>query len=145
MPGYWWECEDCAFVLASFKEACGSNSVAAFIWDKLRLSNWDQTLLQQKCSKCGQQALRVTYEFPGKDKQKVRVLHILGHFREGKTYLPMLWETCFVSEPENHLVDFKYIDRHNGYGLNKPAVLDRENLSTLLGLYREKTGEALPR
>jgi hypothetical protein len=139
MAGYWWECEGCA-VSFTFTKVTGASSLASFIWDKLMASDWDQSLLAPLCGKCGSGALRITYEFPRKEKLILRVIHIVGLQYEYDDYVPMMWETHPKDSPDERRFDFKYQRGRNPRGLNKPAILSRQDLHTLFGRYRQKTG-----
>jgi hypothetical protein len=139
MPGYWWECEHCDRTV-TFAEVTGC-SIAAFIWDKLLASAWDQAVLARDCPHCQQHSLRIAYDFPRRDKLIFRLVHAVG-VREGESYLPMMWECYLVGEPERPKFDFKYLNGRNPKGLSKPAILSREQLSQLLSLYRARTGDA---
>lgn len=137
MPGYWWECESCAENF-DFPKVTGANSMAGFVWDKLLASDWDQSLLAVMCEKCGSGTLRITYEFPREDKLTLRVIHIVG--LQYDDYIPMMWETHPKDSPAERCFDFKYQRGRNPWGLNKAAVLSRQDLHTLFERYRQKTG-----
>jgi len=141
MPGYWWQCENCR-PDSSFLEACGSKSIAHFIWDVLLPSSWDQSKLLLHCKNCGQQSIRITYEFPRKEKEVFRVIHIVGIGPLFDEYIPMMWETYQVGNGKGEvtLFDFKYIGKRSVWGLNKPAVFSRDDLKRLFALFCEKTG-----
>jgi len=140
MPGgYWWQCERCG-VQRTFKETTGSNSAAAFIWDHLAPSDWDQSLLVKLCPECGAEAFRITYDFPRRDHVVVQAHHIVGHLSEGGSYVPMMWETQASTDPDNRWLDFKYINGRNGWGLNKPAVFTHGSLTSIMTKYRDRTG-----
>ncbi len=68
MKGWWWECESCG-AKSDFAKACGSKGIAHFIWDVLMPSGWDQAHLLQECRSCDKRSLRITYEFPRKNKE----------------------------------------------------------------------------
>lgn len=135
MQAYWWECEVCE-TKAEFTEITKDSSVVSFIRGKLVPSGWDQSLLQSKCTHCPSGTLRITYEFPRKNKEILRVVHMVG--LEYGEYLPMMWETYQVSSRED-LFDFKYIIGRNPFGLNKPAAVSRKDLHALFELYRTRT------
>ena len=137
MPGYWWECDGCGNVL-EFPEAIGAPSMSSFIWDKLLAADWDQSLLGPPCKKCARGTLRITYEFPREDKVVLRVDHIVG--LQYEDYVPMMWETHPKESPSEANFDFKYIRGRNPWGLNRAAVLSRQDLHDLFELYRQKTG-----
>ena len=146
MPSYWWKCENekCQNEVIDFKNACGHKNLAEFIFDKLLVDEWDQNLLKLICGKCGQSSLRITYEFPRKEKERIQVVHIvgLGPFGEGK-YLPMLWETYPESDRNIRWFDFKYLNGPNIFGLNRPAVFTREQLKDVFQEYKSKTNKIL--
>lgn len=138
MPAYRWQCESCG-ALSDFREACNCRGIAHYIWDVLIPSSWDQSKMLLTCSKCNKQSMRITYEFPRRDKVLLQVIHIVGLGPIDGIYIPMMWETK-PSEDDVNWFDFKYINRRNAWGLNKAAVFSRENLKQLFNLYREKTG-----
>lgn len=137
MPGYWWECEACDNRL-DFPDVTGTSSIASFVWDKLLAADWDQSLLAPPCKKCGHGTLRITYEFPREDKVILRVIHIVG--LKYDDYVPMMWETHPKDSPADQCFDFKYQRGRNPWGLNKAAVLSRQDLHALFERYRQKTG-----
>ncbi len=137
MAAYWWECESCGHAI-EFVNACGSKGITHFIRDVLLVSSWDQSHLVLECVRCGKKTLRITYEFPRTQKEKLYVIHIVG-LNVNDHYLPMMWETYPVSDPEDRWFDFKYINGRNILGLNKPAVFSREELQHLFAIYCEKT------
>jgi hypothetical protein len=79
---------------------CNSRSIAAFIWDELAPSGWDQSLLLRQC-KCKRRSLRITFRFKRGDPERISVRHIVGLGPEGD-YRPMLWETFRHSSPRTH-------------------------------------------
>jgi hypothetical protein len=138
MPAYWWQCENCANTF-DFLTACGSKGMPNFIRDVLLPSNWNQNHLCIECPACHKQTLRIVYEFPRANKETIRVIHIVGLGNIGDSYIPMMWETIPAPYYGNTWFDFKYINNRSIYGLNKPAVFEREDLKKLFQLYREKT------
>lgn len=139
MSAYWWQCESCGAV-SDFKEVTNCKGVVHYIWDELISSNWDQGKLLLECKKCNEHSMRITYEFPRKEKVILQVIHIVGLGPIKGNYIPMMWETK-PSEDNVNWFDFKYVDHHRTpLGLTKPAVFSRENLQQLFNLYREKTG-----
>ncbi|MDF0643288.1 MAG: hypothetical protein P0111_04615 [Nitrospira sp.] len=137
MAGYWWECEGCAERF-EFPEVTGAASMGSFVSDKLMPSDWDQSLLAPICGKCRRATLRVTYEFPREDKLILRVIHIV--WLQYDDYVPIMWETHLKDSPTERCFDFKYQRGRNPWGLNKAAVLSRQDLHTLFERYRQKTG-----
>ena len=99
---------------------CRSRSVAAFIWDELAPSGWDQSLLLRRC-KCKRRSLRITYRSKRGDPDRISVKHIVGLDPDGD-YLPMLWDTFRHSSPQKHWIDFKYQRGRSPWGLNKRVV-----------------------
>jgi hypothetical protein len=83
---------------------CRSRSIAAFIWDELAPSGWDQRLLRRRC-KWKHHSLRITYRYKRGDPDRISVKHIVGLGPEGD-YLPMLWETFRHSNPRVPWIDF---------------------------------------
>ncbi|MDQ2942690.1 MAG: hypothetical protein M3R21_03360 [Candidatus Dormibacteraeota bacterium] len=118
-----------------------SRSVAAFIWDELMPSGWDQSLLCRKC-KCKRRSLRITYRFGRGDPDRISVRHIVGLGPDGD-YLPMLWETFRHSSPLTRWIDFKYQRGRNPWGLTKRLVLKKTQLVSLLRAYGRATGLAI--
>lgn len=117
---------------------CQSRSVAAFIWDELAPSGWDQQLLRRTCT-CKRRALRITYRFQRGSPERISVRHIVGIGPDGD-YLPMLWDTFRHSRPQGHWIDFKYQKGRSPWGLTKRLVLERSQLTRLLKAYRRATG-----
>jgi hypothetical protein len=137
MAKYWWQCTSCGDK-PPWLEVCRSRSVAAFIWDELAPSRWDQRLLCRMC-KCKHRALRITYRFRRGDPERVSVRHIVGLGPDGD-YLPLLWETFRHSSPRTRWVDFKYQKGRSPWGLGKHLVLQKAQLSRLLRAYARATG-----
>ena len=135
MPSYWWHCDQCDKT-RTFEEECGIG-IVRFLWDELLLAQWDQKLLVHDCAACqSPQSLRITYDFPRKDKETLHVMHIVGMTPDREqTYLPMLWQASMNGEL---FFDFKYMNGRSNWGLNKPAVLTDAVLTGLIRLYREK-------
>jgi hypothetical protein len=102
-------------------------------------SGWEQSLLVSACPHCGDASCRITYELPREDKVTLRVVHIVGC--HSGDYVPMMWETCPTDSQEDRWFDFKYQRSRNPWGLNKAAVLSRQELSEIFALYCEKTGK----
>jgi hypothetical protein len=105
MAKYWWQCTSCGDRPA-WLTVCHSRSIAAFIWDELAPSGWDQRLLRRRC-KCKRRSLRITYRFQRGDPERISIKHIVGLAPDGD-YLPMLWDTFRHSSPRTHWIDFKY-------------------------------------
>ncbi len=137
MPKYWWQCISCG-VKQEWLAVCHSRSVAAFIWDELRPSGWDQTLLRRKCQ-CKRLSLYITYRLKGGDPERVSVRHIVGLKADGD-YLPMLWETFRHSAPRSRWIDFKYQRGRSPWGLTKRVALQKMDLTRLLRAYARATG-----
>jgi len=140
MPGYWWQCEHC-LGNATFAAACNTTSICRFIRDVLMPADFNQELLLQMCAQCGDRALRITFDFPRGDPETVRLLHLVGRPQEtGSPYLPMMWETYPVSDPEARWFHFNYMNDRNPYGLNRAAVFDSTSLEAIFDLFSQKTG-----
>jgi len=137
MPGYWWECERCG-EKSDFLTTVGVAGISAFIWDKLLPAEWDQSLLVVPCPRCRRASRRITYEFPRKEKDTLRVVHIIG--RQVDDFVQMLWETYPANRRKERWFHFNYQIGRNPWGLNKAAVFSRRELLELFKLYREKTG-----
>lgn len=143
MARYWWQCVSCGEKPA-WLSVCRSRSIAAFIWDELAPSGWDQRLLRRRC-KCKRQSLRITYRFRRGDPERVSITHIVGLGPDGD-YLPMLWDTFRHSSPRTHWIDFKYQRGRSPWGLTKRLVLQKGQLARLLIAYENATALAiLPR
>lgn len=142
MPAYWWECEECS-TKYEFGQVCPSRGMPHYIRDFLVPSNWDQDHLLINCPDCGNNTLHIAYEFPRKEKESIRVIHIVGLGTPGDEYIPMMWETSPAPHDGNNWFDFKYINGRNVFGLNKPAVFHRSDLRMLFNLYSEKTGSKI--
>jgi len=140
MTGYWWQCEKCKAKF-EFDQIGGANSIAGFIRDVLLPSDWDQSLLLQRCPTCGENSARITYDFPRKKNPLVfRVVNIVGLDFPG-TYLPMMWGSYEVTDPATVKYDFKYIEGRNPQGLTKPAIFTKDDLAELFALYCKKTSK----
>ena len=133
MPGYWWRCEACGNT-QTFKNQTGRTSVPAFLRDDLIPAKWKQSLLAQPCGKCGEPGMRIAYEFPRRDKPTIMVVHIVG-LPKPNGYLPMMWETYFLSDPDCKLFDFKYVSGRQIWGLNKATVFSQQDLRDIFALY----------
>ncbi len=140
MARYWWQCISCGD-RPSWLAVCESKSVAAFIWDELEPSGWDQKLLRRMCT-CKRRSLYITYRFKRGDVERVSVKHIVGLMLEDD-YLPMVWETFRHATPKTTWVDFKYQRGRNPWGLTKRVVLQKPQLSLLLRAYQKATGRRL--
>ncbi|MEO8431504.1 MAG: hypothetical protein ABI592_08345 [Acidobacteriota bacterium] len=132
MARYWWQCTECGDRPA-WLAVCRSRSVAAFVWDELRPSGWDQGLLKRKCQ-CGRRSLRITYRLRGGDPERVSVKHIVGIEPEGD-HLPMLWETFRHASPLATWIDLKYQRGRSPWGLTKRLVLKKSQFARLLRAY----------
>ena len=140
MPRYWWQCTSCGDK-PPWLSVCRSRSIAAFIWDELAPSGWDQNLLRRTCT-CRHRSLRITYRLRRGDPERVSIRHIIG-LRPDGDHLPMLWETFRHSSPRMHWIDLKYQRGRSPWGLTKRLVLQRAQLGRLLRAYEQRTGVAL--
>ncbi len=140
MAKYWWQCLSCGNRPA-WLTVCHSRSIAAFIWDELAPSGWDQRLLRPKC-KCRRNSLRITYRFRRGDPEKISINYIVGLGPDGD-YLPMLWETFRHSRPRTPWIDFKYQKGRSPWGLTKRVVLEKVWLARLLRAYEHAAGVAI--
>ena len=136
MARYWWQCTSCGDRPA-WLEVCRSRSIAAFIWDELLPSGWDQELLLRG-GECGHRALRITYRFARGDPERVSIRHIVGLAPQGD-HLPMLWDTFRHASPRKHWIDFKYQRGRSPWGLTKRLVLEKAQLECLLRAYERAT------
>jgi hypothetical protein len=142
MAGYWWQCGACG-EKADFPTVCNSKSICAFIRDVLLAADFDQEPLLRECQSCQRRALRITFEFPRVDREVVRVLHVVGLPQQQETpYLPMIWETCPVSDPEARWFHFNYMNQRNPWGLNKAAVFESHDLQAIFDFFTQKTGHS---
>ena len=137
---YGWQCSACG-ARPAWTAVCESRSVAAFVWDELAPSGWDQRLLRRTCE-CGRRSLYITYRLKRGDPERVSVRHIVGVRLEDE-YLPMLWETFRHGSPRTRWIDFKYQRGRSPWGLTKRVVLTQPQLSRLLRAYRKATGRHL--
>ena len=140
MARYWWQCLSCGDKPA-WLTVCRSRSIAAFIWDELAPSGWDQRLLHPRC-KCHRSSLRITYRFGRGDPERISVKHIVG-LGPDLDYLPMLWETFRHSRPRTPWIDFKYQRGRSPWGLTKRLVLEKVQFGRLLRAYERATGRAI--
>lgn len=137
---YWWQCLACGDRPA-WLVVCESKSIAAFIFDELAPSGWDQSLLRRTC-KCKCRSLHLTYRLKRGDPERVSIKHIVGLSLEDD-YLPMIWETFRHGTPKTRWIDFKYQKGRSPWGLTKRLVLTQPQLSRLLRLYGKATGRRL--
>ncbi len=138
---YWWQCTACG-ERPAWLAVCGSRSVAAFIWDELSPSGWDQTLLRRACTSCKRRSVYITYRLKRGDPERVSVRNIVG-LNLDEDYLPMVWDTFRHATPRTHWIDFKYQRGRSPWGLTKRLVLERRHLSRLLDTYEKATGRRL--
>lgn len=137
---YWWQCLACGD-RPSWLSVCESKSIAAFIWDELAPSGWDQDLLRRTCQ-CRHRSLYITYRLKRGDTERVSIRHIVG-LRLDDEFVPMLWETFRHATPRIRWMDFKYQRGRSPWGLTKRLVLTQPHLSRLLGQYQKSTGRRL--
>lgn len=137
---YWWQCTACG-ERPAWSVVCGSKSIAAFIWDELAPSGWDQRLLRRTCS-CKRRSLYLTYRLKRGDPERVSIRHIVG-LRPEDDYLPMLWETFRHATPKVRWVDFKYQRARSPWGLTKRVALTLPQLSRLLRAFEKATGRKI--
>ncbi len=137
MAQYWWQCISCGD-RPTWLAVCESKSIAAFIWDELAPSGWDQKLLRRTC-KCKRRSLYITYRLKRGDSERVSVKHIVG-LKLKDDYLPMVWETFRHATPKTTWIDFKYQRARNPWGLTKRVVLQKKQLTRLLLAYENATG-----
>ena len=140
MARYWWQCTSCG-ARPPWLAVCESRSIAAFIWDELAPSGWDQRLLRRKCS-CNRRSLYITYRLQRGDPERVSVRHLVG-LMLGDGYVPMLWETFRHASPGKRWIDFKYQRGRSPWGLTKRLVLARTDLARLLRAYQKASGRRL--
>jgi len=141
MARYWWECLSCGDRPA-WLTVCDSRSIAAFIWDELLPSGWDQSLLLRRC-KCKRRSLRITYRLRRSDPERISIRRIVGLGPKGD-YLPMLWETFRHSNPLAAWIDFKYQRGRSPWGLSKRLVLEKAQLVRLLRAYDRVSARRKP-
>jgi hypothetical protein len=140
---YWWQCISCGDRPA-WLAVCASKSVAAFIWDELAPSGWDQKLLRRTCTMCKRRSVYITYRLKRGDPDRVSVKYIVGLVLDDD-YLPMVWETFRHSTPATGWIDFKYQRGRSPWGLTKRVVLQKQHLLRLLRTYEKTTGRRLNR
>jgi hypothetical protein len=137
---YWWQCTSCG-ERPTWMAVCKSKSIAAFIWDELAPSGWDQSLLRRTCT-CKRRSLYITYRLKRGDPERVSIKHIVG-LNLADDYLPMIWETFRHATPRTRWIDFKYQRGRSPWGLTKRLVLTQPHLSRLLSTYEKATGRRL--
>lgn len=140
MARYWWQCISCGDRPA-WLAVSESKSIAAFIWDELAPSGWDQRLLRRTC-KCKRRSVYITYRLKRGDPERVSIKSIAGLSLEDD-YLPMVWETFRHATPKTSWIDFKYQRGRSPWGLTKRLVLQQSQLSLLLKSYEKATGRRL--
>ncbi len=144
MAGYWWECDTCDYGhnrINNFKEVCNHISIYYFLWDDIYVNGWNQDKLVHLCRNCNNGRLHITYNFPKKDEDIYRVLHIVGLDPWQGTWLPMMWETNEIKDIYKiSYFDFKYLSKGRGgtWGLNKAAIFSQQQLVQVFGLYSDK-------
>src|SRR5688572_10858332 len=99
MARYWWQCMVCGDK-PRWAAVCQSRSIAAFIWDELAPSGWDQNLLRRVCTR-KHRSLRITYRVGRASEDRISIRHIVGVGPEGD-FLPMIWDTFRHSRPRTH-------------------------------------------
>ena len=143
MPGYWWACDrpDCQNHSAQlcFENVVG-RGIGVFLWDVLE-PKWDQALLVRQCQSCGNNSLRITYDFPRGEPERIRVEHIVGIRREGLPFLQMMWEGIPDGGSGQRWFDFKYTNDRNTQGLGRPCIFERAELRAIFEVYCRVTGE----
>ena len=137
MASYWWQCTACGD-RPKWLAVCQSRSVAAFIWDELAPSGWDQSLLRRKCKTCNRHSLYITYRSKRGDPERISVRHIVGLDAEDD-FLPMLWESFRHLSPRTRWIDLKYQRGRSPWGLNKRLILEKTAFSRLLQAYDKVT------
>jgi len=141
MASYWWQCDTCQ-IEEPFHAVSAATGIVSFIRKILLPSGWDQSKLVLPCPKCAKPELRITYDFPREDERvRLSIVHIVGLIHDDAYYLPMMWETQ-PSTDEETWFDFKYINGNSIYGLNRPAVFSRIELTKLFQTYEQRCGEA---
>jgi len=133
MAKYAWQCTFCGDRPA-WLAVCGSRSIAAFIFDELVPSGWDQKLLRRRC-KCKHHSLYITYRATRGDPDRISIKHIAGLSLD-HDYVPMLWETFRHASPKVKWIDLKYQRGRSPWGLSKHLVLKQEHLMRLLAVYQ---------
>lgn len=140
MAKYGWQCTSCG-ERPAWLSVCESKSIAAFIWDELMPSRWNQELLRKTCT-CGRRTLFLTYRLQRGDPERVSIKHIVG-LPLADDYLPMVWETFRHATPRTTWVDFRYQRARNPWGLSKHLVLKRPQLARMLRAFEKATGRPL--
>ena len=59
--------------------------------------------------------MHITYHFPRRNRETVMVLYIVGIGPDEDNYMPMMWESVFVSDPKSRLFDFKYVIKRGNW------------------------------
>lgn len=134
MAKYWWQCLSCG-ERPAWLAVCDSRSIAAFIWDELAPSGWDQSLLRRRCP-CGKRSVYITYRLKRGDPERVSIRRLVGLNLEDD-FVPMLWETFRHASPRTPWIDFKYQRARSPWGLTKRLVLERRHLLRLLRGYEK--------
>ena len=138
---YWWQCIACGDRPA-WLAVCESKSVAAFIWDELAPSGWNQTLMRHTCKSCKRRSVYITYRLQRGDPERVSIKHVVGLNLEDE-YVPMVWETFRHATPRTTWIDFKYQRGRSSWGLTKRLVLQHSHFARLLRSYEKATGRRL--
>ncbi len=98
-------------------------------------------MLLRNCLRCGCRSIRITYDFPRAERERVRLAHIVGLRRPDDPFVQMMWEGGPDNYPQERWFDFKYMNGRSNWGLNKPAIIRQDQLRELFDLYRQKTGK----
>ena len=136
MPSYWWQCLNCNKFF-NFQEVTNSKGISHFIWDELYLSDWDQNILIKNCPSCKNHQLKISYEFPRKDKIILYVNNIVGITKDNN-FMQLLWATSPIEDLNDVWYDFKYLNGKSIFGLTKPVVFDKEELKNIMELFNRK-------
>jgi hypothetical protein len=140
MTGYWFNCDKCDSDF-KFRDIAEYNGISSFLWYKFFESDCDQSLLTPKCPKC-KGILRITYDFPRKEKITAKVRHIVFQ-TDDDYFFQMLWETFFTHDKTKAIYDFKYMNGNSPNGLTKSVIMTEADLKKLIQLFNKKCHKLL--
>ena len=88
--------------------------------------------------------MRITFEFPRKDRVELQIKRIVGISLGEDVYLPMIWESFPFRRPDQSWFSFNYVTRVDGkmnsWGLNKAAVFNKDEFHKIVEVYERCTG-----
>lgn len=144
MTGYWLNCNQCDNDFR-FDEVTDKPAIPSYLWYTYFESDCDQSLLRFKCPKCKKGTVQIAYHLNPKDGTIMKVNHIVfRRHSEDEDFYQMLWETHYKSQPKSQIYDFKYMYKNRAIGLNRPVIMEKNDLVELLRLFNKKCHNTFP-